>query len=344
MQKSKFLLPRGLEVHGPSRVPHLRRRFRHAFRRSSAGGGIGFYSSLSLSSQIKFTHSNDDRVKLSKFMCHDTRTADKFYMANLTPQQAMEHRRLFDTALEGEERCSPSKQPTSIKRKRPAKGKEPLKKKRRAPESSDEEMTSGSTTPEATKSPEYQEPGTSRPDSSGHEEQQDEEEEEAESGAAAVGSQEEEEKAESGAAAVGSQEEEKAESGAAAVESREEEEKAESGAAAVGSQEEKAESGAAAVGSQEEEEKAESGAEAVGSQEEEEEETTTPKKYPRRRGKATVLLTPLKCLPSTQRHVSPLKVKKAIFSPTSTTLVGLTRQKEVSKKVKEAIKKRRQRK
>ncbi|XP_039525903.1 uncharacterized protein LOC120478182 [Pimephales promelas] len=261
----------------------------------------------SIASHIKFTHSNDDRVKLSKFMCHDTRTADKFYVANLTPQQAMEHRRLFDTALEGEERGSPSKQPTSLKRKRPAKGKEPLKKKRRAPESSDEEMTSGSTTPEATKSPEYQESGTSSPDSSGHEE---EEEEEAESGAAAVGSQEEE-KAESGAEAVGSQEEEKAESGAEAV------------------------------GSQEEE-KAESGAEAVGSQEEE--ETTTPKKYPRRRGKATVLLTPLKCLSSTQRHVSPLKVKKAIFSPTSTTLVGLTRQKEVSKKVKEAIKKRRQRK
>lgn len=70
------------------------------------GGGIGF--DLSLSFQIKFTHSNDDWVKLSKFMCHDTRTADKFYVANLTPpQQAMEHRRLFDAALEGAERGFP---------------------------------------------------------------------------------------------------------------------------------------------------------------------------------------------------------------------------------------------
>ncbi|CAM4574820.1 unnamed protein product [Leuciscus chuanchicus] len=49
---------------------------------------------------VKFTHSNNDRVKLSKFMCHDTWTADKFYVTNLTPQQAMEHRRLFDASLQ----------------------------------------------------------------------------------------------------------------------------------------------------------------------------------------------------------------------------------------------------
>ncbi|XP_039545679.1 histone deacetylase HDT3-like [Pimephales promelas] len=251
----------------PNPCKNLNSYFQEAWKSMGLPGCPTFTDvRTSIASHIKFTHTNDDRVKLSKFMCNDTRTADKFYVANLTPQQAMEHRRLFDTALEGEERGSPSKQPTSIKHKWPAKGKEPLKKKRSAPESSDKEMTSGSTTPEATKSPEYQESGTSSPESSGHEEQQDEEEEKAESGAEAVGSQDEEE------------------------------------------------------------------------------ETTTPKKYPRRRGKATVLLTPLKCLASTQRHVSPLKVKKAIFSPTSTTLVGLTRQKEVSKKVKEAIKKRRQRK
>ncbi|XP_039550555.1 uncharacterized protein LOC120495189 [Pimephales promelas] len=269
----------------PNPCKNLNSYFQEAWKSMGLPGCPTFTDvRTSIASHIKFTHSNDDRVKLSKFMCHDTRTADKFYVANLTPQQAMEHRRLFDTALEGEERGSPSKQPTSLKRKRPAKGKEPLKKKRRAPESSDEDMTSGSTTPEATKSPEYQESGTSSPDSSGHEE---EEEEEAESGAAAVGSQEEEEKAESGAAAVGSQEEEKAESGAEAVGSP----------------------------------KGEKGG-----------KRRRPPQKSTRGGEGKL------------RHVSPLKVKKAIFSPTSTTLVGLTRQKEVSKKVKEAIKKRRQRK
>lgn len=58
-------------------------------------------------------------MKISKFMCHDIRTADKFYVTNLSAQQAMEQRRLFESALEGPER-SPPRQPTPKKRKRPA--------------------------------------------------------------------------------------------------------------------------------------------------------------------------------------------------------------------------------
>ncbi|XP_016382922.1 uncharacterized protein LOC107719893 [Sinocyclocheilus rhinocerous] len=73
----------------------------------------------SIASHAKFTHSSEDLMKISKFMCHDVRTADKFYVTNLSAQQAMEHRRLFESALEGPER-SPPRQPTPKKRKRPA--------------------------------------------------------------------------------------------------------------------------------------------------------------------------------------------------------------------------------
>ncbi|CAM4574225.1 unnamed protein product [Leuciscus chuanchicus] len=207
----------------------------------------------SIASHIKFTHNNDDRVKLSKFMCHDTRTADKFYVANLTPQQAMELRRLFDAALEGAERGSPSMEPTSGKRPAKGKGKQPLK--RRAPESPDEELTSGSTTPEGTRM-ELQESGASSPESSEHGEEE-----------------------------------------------------------------------ASEKGSQDEQEP--------------QEPSTPPRKYPARRGKATVLLTPLKSLGSSQKLVSPLKVKKAIFSASSTTLVGINRRKKAAEKVKAAMNRRR---
>ncbi|XP_073730751.1 uncharacterized protein [Misgurnus anguillicaudatus] len=49
------------------------------------------------------THSKADREKVSKFMCHDTSTADRFYAMNLNVKQAVEHRRLFQGALVGEE-------------------------------------------------------------------------------------------------------------------------------------------------------------------------------------------------------------------------------------------------
>ncbi|RXN16065.1 ATP-dependent DNA helicase PIF1-like protein [Labeo rohita] len=55
----------------------------------------------------KFTHTSEDRLKISKFMCHDVRMADKFYVTNLSAQQATERRRLFEFALEGPERSPP---------------------------------------------------------------------------------------------------------------------------------------------------------------------------------------------------------------------------------------------
>ncbi|KAK7157069.1 hypothetical protein R3I94_006968 [Phoxinus phoxinus] len=158
------------------------------------------------------------------------------------------------------ERGSPSKEPSS--------GKRPLKA--RAPKSPEEELSSGSTTPERTRL-EYQESGTSSPESSDHEE--------------------------------------------------EASEKGGSEGEAVGGSE----------------------GEAVGSPREQEPQgpSTPPRKYPDRRGKATVLLTPLKSLASSQRHVSPLKVKKAVFSPSSTTLVGMSRRKKATERVRKAMKNRR---
>lgn len=46
--------------------------------------------------QAKYTHGDEDRMKVAKFMCHDMRNADKFYAMNLTEKQALEHRRLFE--------------------------------------------------------------------------------------------------------------------------------------------------------------------------------------------------------------------------------------------------------
>ncbi len=58
---------------------------------------------MSLSKQAKNTHCPDDRHKVAQFMCHDTTTADRFYALNLDAKQAAEHRRLFDSAVVGEE-------------------------------------------------------------------------------------------------------------------------------------------------------------------------------------------------------------------------------------------------
>ncbi|XP_016146086.1 uncharacterized protein [Sinocyclocheilus grahami] len=123
----------------------------------------------SIASHAKFTHSSEDSMKISKFMCHDVRTADKFYVTNLSAQQAMEHRRLFESALEGPER-SPPKQPTPKKRKRPAKKSKASKK--RTPKSP--KLTSGSTSQEKTVVY-YQESGAFSPGSIEREEENPEE-------------------------------------------------------------------------------------------------------------------------------------------------------------------------
>ncbi|KAK7149119.1 hypothetical protein R3I94_008659 [Phoxinus phoxinus] len=59
-------------------------------------------------------------------MCHDTSTADKFYALNLDAKQAAEQRRLFESAVEGEEappgtpeRPTTSSGPKVARRKRP---------------------------------------------------------------------------------------------------------------------------------------------------------------------------------------------------------------------------------
>ncbi|XP_077075130.1 uncharacterized protein LOC143726029 [Siphateles boraxobius] len=95
-------------------------------------------------SPAMFTHGDDNRHKLSKCMCHDVRTADKYYVTNLLVKQAVEHRRLFQAALQGEER-SPSETELPKKRKRPLR-KAPRPCNRVSPDLTD--VTSTSTSPE----------------------------------------------------------------------------------------------------------------------------------------------------------------------------------------------------
>ncbi|XP_073730820.1 uncharacterized protein [Misgurnus anguillicaudatus] len=72
----------------------------------------------SIATHARNTHSSSNRTKVAKFMCHDTSTADKFYAMNLSAKQAVEHRRLFEEALCGEEvsPAKPSEEGTSRKR------------------------------------------------------------------------------------------------------------------------------------------------------------------------------------------------------------------------------------
>ncbi|XP_034149987.1 uncharacterized protein LOC109615425 isoform X2 [Esox lucius] len=88
-------------------------------------------------------------------MCHDTRTADRFYAISLNPTQAMEVRSLFQAALEGEDQVPVSQRhPSTSKPSERCKGKA----------AEDESLSEGSTSSEATKV-QYQESGTSSPGS-----------------------------------------------------------------------------------------------------------------------------------------------------------------------------------
>ncbi|RXN37522.1 hypothetical protein ROHU_001978 [Labeo rohita] len=73
----------------------------------------------SIATHAKNTHCPDDRRKVAQFMCHDTATADRFYALNLNAKQAAEHRRLFETAVAGDEAepAESTKQATRPKRK-----------------------------------------------------------------------------------------------------------------------------------------------------------------------------------------------------------------------------------
>ncbi|XP_073730814.1 uncharacterized protein [Misgurnus anguillicaudatus] len=72
----------------------------------------------SIATHARNTYTSSNRTKVAKFMCHDTSTADKFYAMNLSVKQAVEHRRLFEEALCGEEvsPAKPSEEGTSRKR------------------------------------------------------------------------------------------------------------------------------------------------------------------------------------------------------------------------------------
>ncbi|XP_073731779.1 uncharacterized protein [Misgurnus anguillicaudatus] len=101
------------------------------------------------------SHGADSRLKISKFMCHNTSTADKFYAVNLNCSQAMDHRRLFEAALEGPD-ISPDK---VVSKKRKAADEAPCssKHKRSSPCRS---SSPGSTTTDE-EEPVYQESGVS---------------------------------------------------------------------------------------------------------------------------------------------------------------------------------------
>ncbi|CAM4574994.1 unnamed protein product [Leuciscus chuanchicus] len=78
--------------------------FRDAWKSMGLPGNPNFTDlRTSIASHAKFTHSEGDRLKVSKFMCHDVQTADKFYVTNLSATQALEHRKLFEAALLGED-------------------------------------------------------------------------------------------------------------------------------------------------------------------------------------------------------------------------------------------------
>ncbi|CAM4574980.1 unnamed protein product [Leuciscus chuanchicus] len=78
--------------------------FRSSWKAMGLPGSPNFTDlRTSIASHAKFTHSESDRLKISKFMCHDVQTADRFYVTNLSAKQAVEHRRLFEAALEGED-------------------------------------------------------------------------------------------------------------------------------------------------------------------------------------------------------------------------------------------------
>ncbi|XP_057204406.1 translation initiation factor IF-2-like [Triplophysa rosa] len=119
----------------------------------------------SIATHAKNSHGTDSRQKVAQFMCHDTSTADKFYAVNLNARQAVEHRRLFEEALEGVEASPTRADDTLAARKRPIKRKGKMSglersKKQRA-ESPCFSLTPGSTSSEEAETVPYQESGVS---------------------------------------------------------------------------------------------------------------------------------------------------------------------------------------
>ncbi|KAI7808200.1 hypothetical protein IRJ41_020067 [Triplophysa rosa] len=92
-------------VSTPNPCKNLNNYFQEAWKAMGLPGCPTFTDvRTSIASHANFTHAPENRLKLCKFMCHDVCTADTFYVTNLTAKQAVEHRRLFEAALEGLER------------------------------------------------------------------------------------------------------------------------------------------------------------------------------------------------------------------------------------------------
>ncbi|CAM4574988.1 unnamed protein product [Leuciscus chuanchicus] len=115
--------------------------FREVWKSMGLSGSPNFTDlRTSIASHAKFTHSEPDRLKISNFMCHDVQTADKFYVTNLSSKQALEHRRLFEAALEGEDHSA-----AGIKRVRRGHKQETPRKKAKVTEESSQETSDGAT-------------------------------------------------------------------------------------------------------------------------------------------------------------------------------------------------------
>lgn len=98
-------------------------------------------------------------------MCHDTSTADKFYAMNLNSRQAVEHRRLFEQALLGEDGSPEKAAGSEAGTKRKAKTQRGRSGKRAgAKEASPSGSASSSSSEEEEKVP-FQESGVSTLDS-----------------------------------------------------------------------------------------------------------------------------------------------------------------------------------
>ncbi|XP_073695497.1 uncharacterized protein [Garra rufa] len=113
--------------------------FREAWKSMGLPGNPSFTDiRSSIASHAKFTHSEDGRMKIAKFMCHDVQTADRFYVTNLSTKQAIEHRMLFEAALQGVDISS-----AGVKRQRHRRKMERPRKRGKASEG-DSGDTSGS--------------------------------------------------------------------------------------------------------------------------------------------------------------------------------------------------------
>ncbi|XP_052002629.1 uncharacterized protein LOC127657771 isoform X2 [Xyrauchen texanus] len=113
--------------------------FRSAWKAMGLPGSPNFTDiRTSIASHAKFTHSEDNRMKIAKFMCHDVQTADRFYVTNLSVKQAVEHRMLFEAALKGEDDST-----AGVKRVRPGRKTDKPRKRLKASEEASGD-TSGS--------------------------------------------------------------------------------------------------------------------------------------------------------------------------------------------------------